>query len=103
MSADTTDSNTILPSALPSADSHARSGCGIRPTTLRVALQMPAMLWSDPFGLRLRRDLAFRRDVAEDHLPVRFKRRDRLRIRVVVALAVRDGDLQHLPLARRGS
>ena len=50
-SALTTDSNRTRPSALPSAGSHARSGCGIRPTTLRCSLQMPAMLFSAPLGL----------------------------------------------------
>ena len=38
------------PSALPSTSSQARSGCGIRPTTFRASLQMPAMLLSEPFG-----------------------------------------------------
>src|SRR5204863_6043976 len=42
-SALTTDSKRTRPSALPSAGSQARSGCGIRPTTLRPSLQMPAM------------------------------------------------------------
>src|SRR5262249_21241226 len=46
----TRDSNTINPSALPSASSHARSGCGISPTTLRLSLQRPATLAADPFG-----------------------------------------------------
>src|SRR5690606_15374786 len=39
-SAATTDSKRTSPSSLPSAASQARSGCGIRPTTLRVSLQM---------------------------------------------------------------
>src|SRR5687767_14665155 len=30
-----TDSNRTKPSALPTASSHARSGCGMSPTTLR--------------------------------------------------------------------
>src|SRR3954467_11824596 len=47
---DSTDSNSTRPSALPSIDSQARSGCGISPTTLRAALQMPAMLLTAPFG-----------------------------------------------------
>src|SRR3989338_5491505 len=46
----TTDSKMSNPSALPSGDSHARSGCGISPTTLRVSLQMPAIADTDPFG-----------------------------------------------------
>ena len=50
---DTTDSKRTRPSALPSTVSHARSGCGIRPTTLRFVLQMPAML-----SMRCRSDSA---------------------------------------------
>ena len=51
-SAFTADASTTRPSALPSASSEARSGCGIRPTTLRWRLQMPAMLLSEPFGFQ---------------------------------------------------
>ena len=47
----TSDWKITKPSAEPSADSTARSGCGIRPATLRSRLQMPAMLWSEPLGL----------------------------------------------------
>src|ERR1700722_6004718 len=39
------------PSAEPKIASLARSGCGIRPATLRASLQMPAMLRNEPFGL----------------------------------------------------
>ena len=53
-----TDSKMHQPSALPVASSQARSGCGIRPTTFRVSLQMPAMLLMDPFGLAVVSDLA---------------------------------------------
>ncbi len=35
----------------PSSSSQARSGCGMRPTTLPASLQMPAMSSIDPFGL----------------------------------------------------
>ena len=49
------------PSALPSTGSQARSGCGIRPTTLRASLQMPAMLLSEPFGLAASVAVAARR------------------------------------------
>src|SRR5688572_12108150 len=45
-----TDSNMTRPSALPTASSHARSGCGIRPTTLRFSLHNPAMLFTEPLG-----------------------------------------------------
>src|SRR2546421_4101291 len=41
---------TPRPSAEPSRSSQARSGCGIRPMTLRVRLQMPAILSREPFG-----------------------------------------------------
>src|SRR5688572_15752064 len=47
----TADSNSTSPSALPIASSQARSGCGINPTTFLPSLQIPAMLFSDPFGL----------------------------------------------------
>src|SRR5262245_15708580 len=47
----TTDSSTASPSALPSCSSHARSGCGISPTTLRRSLHNPARLFAEPFGL----------------------------------------------------
>src|SRR6185436_16827529 len=49
-SACTTDSKMARPSALPSIDSQARSGCGIRPTTLRASLQRPAIADAAPFG-----------------------------------------------------
>ncbi len=39
------------PSLDPSSGSEARSGCGIRPTTLPSALQMPAMSSRLPLGL----------------------------------------------------
>ncbi len=39
------------PSALPRMGSQARSGWGIRPATLRAALQMPAMFCKEPLGL----------------------------------------------------
>ena len=39
------------PSAEPRIVSLARSGCGIRPATLRASLQIPAMLRKEPLGL----------------------------------------------------
>ena len=45
------DRSMTRPSDEPSRSSHARSGCGISPTTLRPALQMPAMSSTEPFGL----------------------------------------------------
>ena len=61
------------PSALPSAGSQARSGCGIRPTTLRASLQMPAIALTDPFGFASSSTSPAAVGVAEDHLPVRFE------------------------------
>src|SRR5262245_17812696 len=45
------DFRRTTPSAEPRIGSDARSGCGIRPTTLRASLQMPAMSSRLPFGL----------------------------------------------------
>src|SRR5690606_41181906 len=48
------DSNELIrtrPSVEPSSSWPARSGCGISPTTLRPALQMPAMSSTEPLGL----------------------------------------------------
>jgi len=39
------------PSSLPSSVDIARSGCGMRPTTLPRSLAMPAMSPREPFGL----------------------------------------------------
>src|SRR5262249_12829548 len=49
--ASTIDLKTTRPSAESSAPSIARSGCGIRPPTLRSRLQIPAMLCIEPLGL----------------------------------------------------
>src|SRR2546423_12164655 len=38
------------PSLEPNRSSQARSGCGIRPSTSRELLQMPAILSREPFG-----------------------------------------------------
>src|SRR6266508_6478409 len=43
------DRKISRPSLEPSRSSHARSGCGINPSTLRERLQMPAMLSRAPF------------------------------------------------------
>src|SRR4029078_10078148 len=43
VSAASTDSNMTRPSALPSDASHARSGCRIRPTTLRASPALPGI------------------------------------------------------------
>src|ERR1700761_5596486 len=48
---DNIDSNNASPSSLASRLSEARSGCGIRPNTLRLILVTPAILSSEPFGL----------------------------------------------------
>ena len=47
----TADSRTTRPSSLPRADSQARSGWGMSPTTFRLKLHTPAIAPSDPFGL----------------------------------------------------
>src|SRR3954469_4332779 len=48
----TTEEKKPRPSVdVPVRDSTACSGCGIRPTTLPASLQMPAMSFSEPFGL----------------------------------------------------
>ena len=78
------------PSALPSTVSQARSGCGIRPTTLRRSLQIPAMLLSDAVRVGLVGDRAARVAVAEDHAPLDSSALDHVRLGEVVALAVRD-------------
>src|SRR5205823_12426682 len=49
----TADSRITRPSALPRDDSHARSGCGMRPTTFRVSLHSPAIAAIEPFGFAL--------------------------------------------------
>ena len=50
-SASASASNMTRPSAPPSAGSAARSGCGIRPSTVRAGLRMPAMWAAEPLGL----------------------------------------------------
>ena len=88
----TTDSKITRPSAPPSIDSHARSGCGIIPTTFRASLQMPAMAAADPFGIPPSSADAHRPrfGVAEDHLAVALEPREHLGLGEVVAFAVRD-------------
>jgi hypothetical protein len=46
-----TERSSTAPSADPSKGWHARSGCGMSPTTLRASLQMPAMSSVEPLGL----------------------------------------------------
>ena len=97
-----TDSNITRPSALPSAASQARSGCGIRPTTLRRALQMPAMLFSAPLGLAASVICPRVSQYRKITRPEASSSRDDLGLRVVVALPVRDRHAQDLPLRRPG-
>ena len=99
----TTDSNSTRPSALPSTRSQARSGCGIRPTTLRASLQIPAMLRTEPFGLAASLRSALRVAVAEDDAAARLQRVDHLGVGEVVAFAVSDRQLQHLAGRRRAA
>src|SRR5690349_7862150 len=42
--------NRINPSSPPSRGSQARSGCGIKPTTLPCAFEIPAMFRAEPLG-----------------------------------------------------
>src|SRR5947208_6925247 len=46
----TTDSKMRRPSTPPSSGSHARSGCGIMPTTFRDSLQTDAIALAEPLG-----------------------------------------------------
>src|SRR5665213_2472380 len=46
-------SSNTRPSALPSNVDIARSGCGIKPTTLPRSLAMPATSSREPFGFSL--------------------------------------------------
>src|ERR1700761_2168780 len=47
---DNIDSKIASPSSLATKLSEARSGCGIKPNTLRSILHIPAMLSNEPFG-----------------------------------------------------
>ena len=97
----TTDSSTTRPSALPIHGSEARSGWGISPTTLRAALQIPAMLWREPLGFAVVGGLAPAVDVAEDHLAIGFEGGRQVGVGEVVALAVGDRQPEHLALGAR--
>jgi len=50
-SASNNPSNSARPSVPPSSGSTTRSGCGIRPSTLRFSLRMPAIFRALPLGL----------------------------------------------------
>ena len=65
----------------PSSGSTTRSGCGIRPSTLRFSLMMPAMLRAEPLGLSP--------GIAEDHAALAFQPIERLRLGEIVAFAMR--------------
>ena len=86
------------------ATSHARSGCGIMPTTLRRSLQRPAIAFTDPFGFDASSDAALRIGVAEAR-PGDSPRAccEHLRRREVVAFAVADRNPQHLAGGARRS
>ena len=92
----TMDSRMTSPSALPSAGSHARSGCGIMPTTLRALVADAGDGVQRPVRVRLLVDLPSVRRVAEDDLPVRFEPFEHVGRREVVAFAVADRNAQHL-------
>ena len=92
----TTDSNSTRPSALPSTASHARSGCGIRPTTLRAFVADAGDVVQRAVRVGRVGDLAARVAVAEDRRGRdASSSRDDLRLGVVVPFAVRDRHPQH--------
>src|SRR5213082_2210063 len=85
--------NSRSPSVPPIADSAARSGCGMSPSTLPSGLTIPAMFSTEPFGFAA----CVTRRIAEDDLVPRLELTERLRVRVVLALAVRDRHREYLP------
>ncbi len=80
----------------PGSASLARSGCGIRPATLRCSLQMPAMLSSEPFGLAVSVGFALRIHVAPEDLVVGLELGQGFLVRKVTAFAVGDRHAQSL-------
>ena len=90
-------SNSRIPSDDPSNGSHARSGCGIIPSTLRRSLTMPAMSCIDPFG-----DVALDRRTILPHIPKRhpllaLEHVERLVISNEAPLPMRHRNLQDIP------
>ena len=79
------DRSSTTPSAQPSSASLARSGCGMRPTTLPASLLIPAMSSRLPLGFC---------DVAHHDAVVGPEPRQRLGVADVVALEVVDRDAQ---------
>ena len=75
----TTDSKITSPSALPTADSTARSGCGMRPTTFRRFVTDAGDVVDRPVRIGLVCDLARRGRVPEDHAARRLQIANHLR------------------------
>ena len=91
----------FIPSMPPSAGSEDRSGWGIMPTTLPPALQMPAILSSEPFGLADDRNLTRRRRIAKHYAVVTMQFIQGCLVTEVVPFHVADGDGQHFALRSR--
>jgi len=89
------DLKIFPPSSEPRSFSLERSGCGIIPSTFRPSSQIPAMLSSDPLGLGFRCDLSIGRGVAEDDPVLPLQRLQRLRIAIIVAFHMADGNPEH--------
>ena len=63
------------PSAPPSSGSATRSGCGMMPTTLPAAFEMPAMSLAEPFGLGWSGEPSTGRHVAQHDPPLGLEHR----------------------------
>ena len=84
------------PSVPPTTCSQHLSGCGIMPRTLPLALTMPAMLSTEPFGLESGVTRPSVVEYRKTTLPSSSSFTQGIGFGEVPALAVRDGDLQHL-------
>ncbi len=88
--------NSPRPSVQPMMSSTWFSGCGIMPSTLPRSLTMPAIECAAPLKLEGSSTDALRRAVAIEHAPLAFEPLQRLLIRLVIALAMRDRHADHL-------
>ena len=84
-----------LPSSLPSSGSQARSGCGIRPATLRRSLQMPAMFCSEPLGFALSVRFPFASQYCQRIWLLALSFAKRFFVGKIAAFAVGDGHAQN--------
>ena len=99
----TRPANRPRPSVQPMMSSTWFSGCGIMPSTLPRSLTMPAIECAAPLTLEALVDRALGRAIAIEHPPLAFEPLQRLRIRLVIALAMRDrhaNDLTGIVAAR---